>query len=43
MNISFDQKVEKTIDIIFKANEMRRVRANYEIEVSSESDYSSDD
>ena len=41
--ISFLEKVERVLDIMLKQVEMRRERPNFEIEVSSDSDYASDD
>ena len=42
-NISFLEKVERVLDILFKQIDRRRERPNFEIEVSSDSDYETDD
>ena len=42
-SISFLEKVERVVDIMLKQVEMRRERPSFEIEVSSDSDYASDD
>ena len=43
VNISFLEKVERILDLIFKQIKAKRIRPNFDISVSSESDYSSDD
>ena len=42
-NITFLEKVERVLDILFKQIEKRRERPNFEVEVSSDSNYDSDD
>ncbi len=42
-SISFLEKVERVLDIMLKQVEKRRERPNFEIDVSSDSDYESDD
>lgn len=41
--VQFVDKVERVLDILFKQIEVRREKPNFEVEVSSDSDYSSDD
>ena len=41
--MQFLEKVERVLDILFKQIEVRRQKPSYEIEVSSESDYDTDD
>eukprot|EP00347_Sterkiella_histriomuscorum_P021600 403333417 len=42
-HLSMVEKTERVLDVLFKEINCRRKRPNYEIEVSSESDYESDD
>jgi hypothetical protein len=42
-SLTFLEKVERILDILLKQVEMRRERPNFEIEVSSDSNYESDD
>ena len=41
--VSFVEKVERVLDVVFRLIEAKREKPNFEIEVSSESDYASDD
>lgn len=41
--VQFVEKVEKVLDVLFKQIEVRREKPNFEVEVSSDSDYQSDD
>ena len=43
MGMPILDKVEQTLDILFKVIGQRRVSRAFEIEVSSESDYASDE
>ena len=43
LNLQFVEKVERVLDILLKKVEMRRQKPAFEIEVSSDSDYSSGD
>jgi len=42
-HLSMLEKTERVLDILFKPTNCRRKKPNFEIEVSSESDYNSDD
>lgn len=42
-HITMLEKTERILDILFKPIECRRKKPSFEIEVSSESDYNSDD
>ena len=42
-HLRFLEKVEKVLDLLFKRFDCKRKKPDFEIEVSSESDYSSDD
>lgn len=41
--VSFVEKVERVLDALFRKIEVRREKPNFEVEVSSDSDYASDD